>query len=101
MGYGCVTKFGYRFNQEDFDPSGYRYMSFVPGRTRSGPEVQIHDDLKAIQKGLEYANYPQSRDEDGNLLVRGGIVYELVDGGWQELYHIKKGSLKSDLPWRK
>jgi hypothetical protein len=33
--------------------------------------------------------------------VRGGAIYELVDGAWSLLHDVAKGTPRCEVPWRK
>lgn len=71
------------------------WLTWVPSRL---PEFKVHTDIGKAKAALGWQEGHTVRLEDGSTdyPVRGGVLYELVDGKWVPVAVVQPGSLKKD-----
>lgn len=65
------------------------YMTEVKGRQPQAKahRTMAHAKAALVQYGSQYGR------------VRGGRLFEWIDGGWRELYYVPTNSRRDELPW--
>jgi hypothetical protein len=69
------------------------WLTWVPGRL---PEFKVHANIGTAKAALGSQQRHTVTQNDSDYPVRGGVLYELVDGKWVAVAVVQPGSLRKD-----